>query len=157
VAKRRKPRIIFDLKNMDKEKWSKYAQEIESEFKKIKIEEKIQRARGKENSNDNEVDITLQEIWSSIERTLQTTGKRTISTKNIKCTSKSILKDRGHTPSFKDLREITGIYAAIKKLQKNKDPNLFNEIDGRINIMAGKYPLLTLKDFSNTTNIVEIP
>jgi exonuclease III len=116
VAKRRKPRIIFDLKNMDKEKWSKYAQEIESEFKKIKIEEKIQRARGKENSNDNKVDITLQEIWSSIERTLQTTGKRTIPTKNIKHTSKPILKDRGHTPSFKDLREITGICTAIKKL-----------------------------------------
>ena len=88
---------------------------------------------------------------------MQTTGKRIIPTKNIKHISKPILKDRGHTPSFKDLREITGICAAVKKLQKNKDPNLFNEIDRRINIMAGKYPLLTLKDFSNTTNIVEIP
>ena len=122
MTKRRKPRTIFDLKKMDKKRWTKYAQTVETEFNKFKISEEITRI--KEEGNSNNKDSLLQEIWNKIEELIKSAGKKCIPTKKINRTSKPILKNNGHTPSFKDLREATSILSLIKKFQENKNSDL---------------------------------
>ena len=85
----------------------------------------------------------LQNIWNKIESSIQLAGRKEIPLKKIKRTNKPIIKDRGHTPSFKDLRKITNILAMIKKLQKDPNNIQTNELlNKEIDQISKTYPLL---------------
>ena len=157
TVNRRKPRTIYDLKGMDKEKWVKYTQEIERIFKENRIISKIQRIKEENEMNFN--DNHLQKIWDLIENSVKIVAKKTVPTKKIKHSSKPIIKNKGHTSSFKDLREVTEILALTKKLQENQSlsPDLQNKINGKIERMIKTYPLLTFENYSNLTDPSDIP
>ena len=142
---------------MDKEKWVKYTQEIERIFKENRIISKIQRIKeeNKMNFNDNH----LQKIWDLIENSVKIAAKKPVPTKKIKHSSKPIIKNKGHTSSFKDLREVTEILALTKKLQENQSlsPDLQTKINGKIERIIKTYPLLTFENYSNLTDPSDIP
>src|SRR5438477_7691287 len=83
AVKRRGPRTILDLKGMDSEKWLKYVQWTETEFKWLKLLNKIQEAREKKTDNNDIESSCLQEIWDKIEKTIKNTSKKFIPTKKL--------------------------------------------------------------------------
>src|SRR5438552_3248344 len=93
---------------------------------------KIQRAREKESKSYKECINYLQRIWDSIENTIKKTERKIISLKKISCINKLILKNKGYTASFKDLREITTILSLVKKLQRTQNPDLLKKINSKI-------------------------
>jgi exonuclease III len=84
---KKKPRTIANLKEMTKEKWIEYSNEIEKEIDRLQILKTISRelmlsnkAKKENANNDNKV---LQKIWKLIENTITKVGKRIIPTKKI--------------------------------------------------------------------------
>jgi hypothetical protein len=157
LVRRRKSRTIFDLKKMNQEKWIKYIQEIESEFDKLDVIKEIQRARERESRSHKECINYFQRIWDSIENAIKRTGRKIIPLKKISHINKPILKNKGHTTSFKDLREITTVLLLVKKLQRTQNPDSLEKINLKINTLAKKYLLLIHKNFCNSFNTTSIP
>src|SRR5436305_12006625 len=84
AVKRRGPRTILDFKGIDSEKWIKYVQWTELEFKRLKLLDKIQGAMGKKTDNNDIESSCLQEIWDKIEKIIKNASKKFILTKKIK-------------------------------------------------------------------------
>ena len=91
-----------------------------------------------------------------IKHLIKSIGKKTIPTKKIKRISRPILKDRGYTTSFKNLRKATNILSLIKKLQKNLNASCFNHINKKIDLISKTYLFLMFKNFTKNTQISEI-
>ena len=161
--KRRKPRTIFDFKNMDKEKWAKYTQEMEKEFTKLQISNEIYKEKEKidinynNNSSNNNNQDQIQRLWNTIEETIKKIGKKYIPQKKINRGSKPQLDNNGHTSSFKDLRKATMILSIMKKFQKNPTSNLLNSIKEKVNELKKTQPLLDFNIFLEVSKTSEIP
>jgi exonuclease III len=149
---KRGSRVIVNLKEMNTKKWQEYSQKVEIEFNKLRIAERIH-----ENDNCQEDKGVLQNIWNAIEFAIKNASKKTIPTKKIKRTSRPILKDRGHTASFKNLRKTINILSLIKKSQKESNTNYFDQINREIDSISKIYPLLTFKNFRKNIKISKIP
>ena len=125
---KKKPRTILDLKKMTDEKWKSYSEEIEKEIIRLGILKDIKKEREKKDESqelsqeDKErKEKRLQKIWDTLERTITRAGKNSIPTKKIKRKKRPIRHDRGHTPSFKNLREAIAILSEVKKARTNKE------------------------------------
>ena len=112
---------------------------------------------GKKTDNNDIESSGLQEIWDKIEKTIKNASKKFIPTKKIKRTNKQILINKGHTPTFKSLREATNILLLIKKVQVKSNPEHLNTINKKINKLTKLFPLLDFENFNNTSNISSIP
>src|SRR5436305_10208610 len=111
---------------------------------------------GKKTDNNDIESSGLQEIWDKIEKTIKNASKKFIPTKKIKRTNKLILINKGHTPTFKSLREATNILLLIKKVQERFNPEHLNTINKKINKLAKLFPLLNFENFNNTSDIFSI-
>jgi hypothetical protein len=65
--------------------------------------------------------------------------------KKIGCTSKPIYKNKGHTPSFKDLRKVTKILSLVKRVQKGPSSEMLDEIERKTDKLAKTYRFLISK------------
>ena len=146
TTKKRDTRTIFDFKSMDQEKWAIYAQEIDESLIKKKIMEQINNHSKPTNHHNNN---PLQMIWDQIESSIKSTRKKKIPTKKIKRMNKPIFTNKGHTPSFKNLRKAIYILALSKKLQKNPDQITLDQLHKEIKNISKIYPTL---DFSYNNN-----
>src|SRR5438477_4079890 len=156
---RKKSRTILDLKEMTQEKWIEYSQEVEREIVRLKLLSKIRKL--KEEDLGTAIDCTnkgsnqLQKIWNELETIITKAGKKIIPIKKISRSKRPILKDKGHTPSFKDLREVTTILSIVKKIQKTKDLSLLNEIEKKINRLKKTQSLLDFESYYRDLNNIE--
>ena len=151
-SNRRERRTIFNLKDMDQEKWSSYSKRVDDDLEKQKILSQITNSFNSDSNDD-----LLQNIWNKIESSIQLAGKKEIPLKKIKRANKPIIRDRGHTPSFKDLRKITNILTLVKRLQKTPYNAQINEfLDNEISQVSKTYPLLQFTSYPNTSNLSEI-
>ena len=139
LTSKKKPQLTEESQElfMISKKWikrngSSIHKKLEKIFKENRIISKIQRIKEENEMNFN--DNHLQKIWDLIENSVKIAAKKTIPTKKIKHSSKPIIKNKGHTSSFKDLREVTEILALTKKLQENQSlyPDLQNKINKKI-------------------------
>ena len=157
-----KSRTIYDYKKMDQDKWIQYAQKIEKEMIKNKVADKIQmeqnRLSEKDNNQPDAIDQEqLQKIWDMIESTIKKTANNILPRKKIKRAKRPLIHNRGHTPTFKDLREATMIASAIKKVQKETSPKLIDLITKKAKRLKRTQPLLDFEDFIKIPYKQEIP
>jgi len=148
-------RTIFNFKEMNKEKWKTYAQQIDQEFSKQKIINMIDELFNISNRNneDNNVsrELSLQDIWNKIETAFKYIGKKTIPQKKIKRSNKPIIKDRGHTKSFKDLRKATYILSLFKSFEKNPSYPIALQIERQTNKLAKRHEIFKNLNINTTS------